>query len=143
MKDIIKKEYVFNHPIDRVWNAISKEEEISTWFINADFKPEVGYEYTFFSNGEDEDCTDIQGVVKESNPYKLSYTWVVKGTSAVTTVTWLLEEVDSGTKLYLEHSGISNYEGETAVKMFESFNGGWDNCLHGLSDYINKEVHAG
>ena len=48
MKDVITKERVFNHSIDTVWNAISKAEEISTWFIKADFKAEKGYEYTLY-----------------------------------------------------------------------------------------------
>ena len=50
---------------------------------------------------------------------------------------------ETGTKLYLEHSGISIYEGETAVAMFESFNGGWDNCINELSAYLKELVNAG
>ena len=49
MKDVISKAVIFNHSIDKVWNAISKAEEISTWFIPADFKAEKGYQYTFTS----------------------------------------------------------------------------------------------
>jgi len=142
MKDVISKEHVFNQPIDKIWSAISVAEEISTWFIRADFKAEKGYPYTFFAK-KDEDCTDITGIVKESDPYTLSYTWMVQGTEAETQVTWKLEKVENGTKLYLEHSGISSYGGETAVKMFESFNGGWDNCINELSSYLKDTVHAG
>ena len=47
MKDIIKKEALLNHSIDTVWNAITKAEEISTWFIKADFKAEEGYTSIF------------------------------------------------------------------------------------------------
>lgn len=141
MKDIIIKEHTFKHPISKVWNAISKAEEISTWFIKADFRAEPGYNYTFTSTGED--CTEITGVVKEAKPYTLIYTWVVAKTKAVTTVKWFLEETASGTRLLLEHSGISNYEGETAVAMFSSFDKGWANCISELQDYLKQEVHAG
>ena len=142
MKDIIIKEHTFNHPIDKVWNAISKAEEISTWFIKADFKAEPGYKYTFTSSGE-ENCTAITGVVKKALPYTLIYTWMVANTKAVTTVKWFLEETDNGTRLLLEHSGISNYEGETAVAMFTSFDKGWANCISELTNYLKQEVHAG
>ena len=142
MKDVITKERVFKQPIDKVWNAISVGEEISAWFIKADFKAEKGYGYTFTAS-EEKGCINITGEVKQSNPYTLSYTWIVDGTTAVTTVTWKLESVDDGTKLFLEHSGISNYEGETAVKMFESFSGGWINCMDLLDKYVNTTVHAG
>lgn len=142
MKDIIKREQIFNHSIDKVWNAISKGEELTTWFINADFKPETGYNYTFTA-GEEKGCTQITGVVKEANPYTLVYTWVVQNTEIETTVKWILEEMDGKTKLYLEHSGISNYPGDTAVTMFGHFGAGWDNCVSLLLKYLTKKVHAG
>ena len=143
MKNVITKEALFNHSIDKVWNAITKAEEISTWFIKADFKAETGYQYTFTSPPNEKGCTVISGEVKQSTPYVLIYTWIVGDTNVETTVKWELESTKSGTKLYLEHSGISNYAGETAVAMFESFNGGWDNCINGLTSYLKDLVNAG
>ena len=141
MKDVIIKEQIFNHSIDKVWNAISKAEEISTWFIKADFKAEPGFKYSFKSDGEN--CTEINGVIKEANPYTLVYSWIVQNTNVETIVKWQLEKTENGTKLYLEHSGIANYPGDTAVTMFNSFKGGWDNCVSELSKYLTQEVHAG
>ena len=143
MNDVIKKEAVLNHAIDTVWNAITKAEEISTWFIPADFKAEPGYQYTFTSPPNEKGCTVISGEVKKASPYTLIYTWIVADTKVETTVKWELETTNEGTKLYLEHSDISNYAGETAVAMFESFNGGWDNCINGLTSYLKEEVNAG
>lgn len=143
MNDVIKKETILNHDIDVVWNAITKAEEISTWFIPADFKAEKGYKYTFTSPPNNKGCTVISGEVKNANPYVLIYTWIVGDTKVETTVKWELEATSNGTKLYLEHSDISNYEGETIVAMFESFNGGWDNCISGLTSYLKQEVNAG
>ncbi|WP_435625658.1 SRPBCC family protein [Flagellimonas sp.] len=141
MKDVITKTQVLNHPINKVWDAISKAEELSTWFIAADFKAEVGYHYTFTSD-EKEGCEPILGVVQKADPYTLIYTWEVKGTQVETTVKWELEDLGGKTKLYLEHSGISQYAGETAIKMYSDFNGGWDNCISLLDDYLIKAVHA-
>lgn len=141
MKDVIKKEQMFNHPIDAVWKAITDPNEISAWFLEADFKAEKGYQYIFNSTGEN--CVPIVGEVISANPYTLVYTWIVKDTPGTTTVSWKLESIDGRTKLYLEHSGISNYTGETAIAMFESFNGGWDNCINGLSTYLKEHVYAG
>ena len=141
MKDAIKKEHVFNHSIDIVWKAISLAEEISAWFIKADFKAEKGYNYTFTAS-EDKGCLTITGEVKQSNPYTLIYTWVVENTNVETTVKWQLTPIEGGTKLYLEHSGISNYAGDTAIAMFDSFNGGWTDCINQLSSYLKKLVNA-
>ncbi len=142
MKDVIIKEHILKHPIDKVWSAITNGKEISTWFIEADFKAEPGYKYTFTAP-EEQNCTQITGEVKKAHPYTLIYTWIVANTNTETTVKWQLEKTEEGTRLYLEHSGISNYDGETAVQMFNSFNGGWDNCVSGLIDYLKQPVHAG
>lgn len=143
MNDVIIKEVEFKHPINRVWDAITKAEEISTWFIKADFKAEPGYQYTFTSPPNEKGCTVISGEVKKANPYVLIYTWIVADTKVETTVKWELQTTQNGTKLSLEHSGITNYAGDTAVAMFESFNGGWDNCISGLTSYLKEAVNAG
>ncbi|MEO1031699.1 MAG: SRPBCC domain-containing protein [Bacteroidota bacterium] len=143
MTKTITKEKVFHHAIDQVWKAITKAEEISAWFIQADFKAEKGYQYIFTSAPNEKGCTTISGTVKEADPYRLVYTWIVADTKVETTVSWTLEPIESGTKLYLEHSGIENYAGETAIEMFNSFNGGWDNCINLLTAYLKEEVNAG
>ncbi len=142
MNTTITKEKVFNHPIDQIWNAITKAEEISNWFIKADFEAEKGYNYTFTSEPNEKGCTIISGTVKEANPYILVYTWIVADTKVETTVTWKLEALGNSTKLRLEHSGIENYAGDTAIAMFESFNGGWDNCVNLLTDYLKEDLNA-
>lgn len=141
MKDLIIKERVIKHEINKVWNAISNGKELSTWFIQADFKPEVGYLYTFTSTGEK--CAKINGLVKKATPYTLIYSWIVEGTDIETEVKWVLETVKEGTKIHLEHSGISKYSGETAIQMFINFDGGWDNCINDLSKYLIEILHAG
>ena len=142
MKDIITREHVFNHSIDSVWNAITKSEEISTWFIEADFKAEVGYPYTFTAS-EEHGCAKIQGVVKAATPYTLVYTWVIENTDVETTVTWKLEKVSDGTRLFLEHRGISQYPGENAIKFFDDYSNGWKDCVKELTAYLKSNVHAG
>ncbi|MFS4466526.1 SRPBCC family protein [Maribacter sp. 2210JD10-5] len=143
MKDVIIKEQLFDHSIDKIWKAISTGEEISKWFINADFKPVEGYAYTFTA-GPEKDCTEITGVVKKATPYTLIYTWIVENTDVETTVKWHLEEISGKTKLILEHSGISNYGNEDIVTtMFGHFNAGWDNCVSLLTKHLTEEVNAG
>ncbi|WP_203256015.1 SRPBCC family protein [Hyunsoonleella ulvae] len=143
MKDVITKEVVFSHNIDQVWNAITKAEEISTWFIQADFKAKKGYKYVFTAPPNDNGCTTIHGEIVSATPYTLIYTWIEGSSDVETSVKWELQSTPQGTKLTLEHSGISNYAGETAIAMFQNFNGGWDNCISGLTSYLKNEVNAG
>lgn len=129
----IQKQQLLLHPIDKVWEAISQAEQISAWFIQADFEAKVGYAYTFTHEE-----TKITGVVKEAEPYTLIYTWMVNNDGTSTTVKWELEKQGNQTLLKLEHSGISNYPDEqTAINMMGHFDKGWDNCISGLIKYFN------
>ncbi|NND33310.1 MAG: SRPBCC domain-containing protein [Saprospiraceae bacterium] len=133
MEDKIIKQHQFASPIGVVWTAISEAEQISTWFIQADFRAEQGYRYTFTH-----EQTEIHGEVMVANPvYELTYSWIVKGTEVVTMVSWRLEENSEGTLLTLEHSGISKYPGETAIMMFQNYEGGWISCLKDLDVHLN------
>lgn len=133
MKRLIQKEQQFKHPIAKVWKAISEGAEISKWFIKADFEPKVGYNYKF-----EHDNTIISGTVLAANPvHELIYTWVLSGTDVKTTVKWQLTENESGTLLQLEHSDIENYSGDTAIKMFNQYSGGWDACMLELIKYLD------
>lgn len=136
MNDSIKKEYHYNHPISDVWSAITEQEKISKWFIKCDFKAEEGYRYSLMS--ESDNCEQVSGTVLKVNPvFELVYSWIVAGLDIETLVTWTLEEKDGGTLLTLVHSGISKYPTEeTAVKMFESFNDGWDKCIDHLEQFL-------
>jgi uncharacterized protein YndB with AHSA1/START domain len=147
MKDSISKEKFYPHGIEDVWNAITTAAQISVWFLKADFKAEPGYDYTLTHEvvKPDGECssTVVKGKVLKADPvHHLSYTWIVDGATE-TTVDWYLEEKDGGTLLKLEHSGISNYPSEQiALNMFNSFSGGWDNCLSELEKYMKTNVHA-
>lgn len=134
MEKTIRQEHHYSHPIATVWNAISKAEEISSWFIQADFKAETGYEYTFKHEN-----TVINGKVLQVEPvHTLIYTWIVAGTGVETTVKWLLQETENGTQLTLEHSGIENYPTEDMITtMFNNFEGGWTACATNLGKYLN------
>jgi uncharacterized protein YndB with AHSA1/START domain len=135
MADKIKLERFYNHPIQTVWAAISEVDAISDWFIQADFKPQVGYQYTFTH-----ETTTVRGTVLEVNdPNKLVYTWIVGNTTAVTEVSWSLSPKGSGTQLVLEHDGFDNYQ-ESAVAMFDSSVQGWQAVAEALEKYLAGET---
>ncbi|MEQ8520491.1 MAG: SRPBCC domain-containing protein [Cytophagales bacterium] len=134
MKDQIVKEKLFNHSIDKVWKAITEAEQISKWFIHADFKAEAGYQYTLTAT-EEHGSTKVKGRVLEANPYTLKYTWGSGESAIETIVTWTLKQEGSQTKLILVHSGISKH-GEAAEEVMGHFDMGWDACLSVLPNYL-------
>lgn len=139
MLDKLVKEQTYNHPIDKVWKAITEKEQISKWFIHSDFEAKEGYDYTFTAT-EEHGSTQIHGTVLKADPYTLVYTWKVGDAPLHTTVTWHLESIGSQTKLTLEHAGISQFDRETAEQMLGHFGKGWDACLSVLPNHLNNET---
>lgn len=129
----IKLEKSYNHPIEKVWRAISEAEMISAWFIQAEFEAQEGFQYTFTH-----ESTVIKGEVKKvKKPELLVYTWIVGDPTVVTEVRWRLKSIAEGTILEIVHTGIDAY-GESAANFFENFNQGWAGCLENLMTYLDK-----
>ncbi|MEQ9186357.1 MAG: SRPBCC domain-containing protein [Cryomorphaceae bacterium] len=133
-RDKVTRQRAYSAPIEQVWLAISTGEQISAWFIQADFEARVGYRYTF--THED---TKIIGEVLEVKPmHHLVYTWEIEGTGIPTTVKWTLEETAKVTVVTVEHSGIEAYPtDEKVIAMFEDYSGGWANCFNQLEKYLS------
>jgi uncharacterized protein YndB with AHSA1/START domain len=133
MQKQLKLERIFKHPAKKIWNAISKADEIGKWFLKADFKVEVGYNYTF--THED---TKIRGEVLEvDEPTKLVYTWEVEGSGVASTVTWMLEEKGDETELIIEHISEGDADENPAINpMFMEFQKDWENVYNELEKYL-------
>jgi uncharacterized protein YndB with AHSA1/START domain len=132
----ITKKTHYAHAPSVVWQAISSQDAISSWFMKADFKPEVGYKYTLtHKNGA------VTGVVKEvDEPHKLSYTWIIDGGNIETLVEWFLKEKDNGTEVTLVHSGFEKFGDEQREKELASHTAGWEHQLmKALPNYLSKQ----
>ncbi len=55
---------------------------------------------------------------------------------SLTTVTWTLAEVESGTKLTLTHEGISAAAGEAAMNILVALDAGWDQHISELRSAV-------
>lgn len=135
IKDTLEKTQWFAHSIDKVWKAITETEQVSQWLVPTDFKAEVGASYSL-KNPKD-NCDMVTGKVLEADPYKLVYSWINETCKEVVTlITWNLVEEKDGTTLTMVHSGISQYDSDTAPKMIESYTGGWERCFNNLGEIL-------
>ena len=112
---VIEKE--LPHPAEKIWRALTQGSLIKDWLMDNDFKPVVGYKFTFRStpvpnwNG----VIDCEVLVVEPNK-KLSYSWGALGLASV--VNWTLSATEGGTLLRMEQSGFGSdqdaaYKGAT------------------------------
>lgn len=117
-RDIIHR-WFYPHPPETVWKFLTDSQLLAEWFMENDFKPELGHVFQFRAKPKIKLGFDgtVYAEVIEIVPFqKLSYTWKGgpgKGKIALdSVVTWSLTPKDGGTELLLEHKGfkgIKNY----------------------------------
>lgn len=106
----------FEHPVDRVWSAITTEEQLRSWFPGgAAIEQRVGGLVHFGENGE-----SGSGEVLECDPpRRLAFTWEDDR------LTFELEPDAGGTLLTLTH----DFDDRAGAA---SFAAGWEQCLEAL-----------
>ena len=112
---IVSFERYLNHPVEKVWQAITRPDRIADWLTaHAEFELNVGGKIMFrWENGD----TVIGEFLQINPPYELAFTWKeqVSGNSVVR---WELREEDEGCRVHLTHTF---YE----AAMISGFLAGW------------------
>ena len=121
MKRDVRKTVTYNHPVERVWEALTSSDALAAWLMPNDFAPVLGHEFTYRS----EPRPGWDGVVKckiteLDPPRRLAYSW--RGGPLDTMLTFTLERVGDKTKLFVEHTG---FEGLRAVMVSAILDAGW------------------
>lgn len=146
MAKSIRQQYFFPHPPEVVWEYLTNAELMALWLMKNDFQPIVGHDFQFRTNPIP--SLNIDGImhckVLEIVPFKkLSYSW--KGgpgegrITLDTVVVWKLEPKDTGTELFLEHSGFSETEN---LAIYNGMTGGWLQNINKMADRINAAQHG-
>jgi len=125
----IMKTIFLNADAETVWAFLTDKDKLAEWFHAADSDLEEGREYALA--GQADDGTSAKkcwgSVLEAKRPEKLVYTFTIEPFSgAMTTVTWLLAEASGGTRLTLEHDGISEAAGAAALPLLMALDAGWD-----------------
>jgi uncharacterized protein YndB with AHSA1/START domain len=103
---------VYDHPIDRVWAALTSSEALAAWLMPNDFRPEVGREFTFRTRP----APGFDGIVHcrvldLQPPTGMVWSWV--GGPIDTTVTFTLTELGpTRTRLHMRHLGFHGLGGQ-------------------------------
>lgn len=115
-------------PVERVWQALTNKDEMTQWYFTLDdFKPEVGFHFSFKGQGHKGElyihmCT-ITEVVP---PKKLQYSWAYKSYPGHSFVTFELFDKGNSTILRLTHSGLETFPQDNPDFASSSFNEGWN-----------------
>lgn len=134
--DAITKEVLFHQPIDTLWQAITRPEELSRWFGSAahfELKEGASGYFEWQEDCEGRFAIQIQAI---RAPHYFSWRWmhdpdVPFEQQSSTLVEWDLTQISDGeTRLELTESGFSD------VKHRSQNVEGWDQELGDLIQYF-------
>ena len=119
-------ERVYNASIESVWKAITDKDSMKQWYFDiAEFKPEVGFEFSFTGGSKEKTYVHLCKITVVEPGKKLAYTWRYKDYEGNSTVTFELFDEGGKTRLKLTHEGLETFPQNTRDFARESFSAGW------------------
>ncbi len=119
-------ERTLNASAERVWKAITDRDQMEKWYFKlAEFKPEVGFEFTFEGGSKEMTYVHLCKVTKVEPGKLLQYSWRYKDYPGNSFVTMELFPEGNATKLKLTHEGIESFPQDSKDFARESFAKGW------------------
>ncbi len=113
---------------------------MKSWYFDlAEFRPEVGFEFSFIGGTENKKfkhLCKITAVIKEK---KLAYSWKYEGYPGESLVTFELFPEGNKTRLKLTHEGLDTFPSEIPDFARKNFEAGWTQIIGtSLKEYIEK-----
>jgi Uncharacterized conserved protein len=118
----------FPHPPERVWRALTEPHLIGEWLMEAEFRPEVGHDFSMRAEWGSVECR----VVEVEAHRRLAYTW--GDTRLKSTVTWTLTPTAAGTRLRMEQTGFRDDQ----PRYYQGAAAGWPNFLARLESLLDR-----
>jgi uncharacterized protein YndB with AHSA1/START domain len=133
-------ERIYDAPVDRVWKAITDKEQMKEWYFDiAEFRPEVGFEFSFEGSNEDKRYLHLCKITDVVHERKLKYSWRYENYEGITFVTFDLFPEEKKTRLKLTHEGLETLP---SIPDFarSNFEAGWTQITgSSLKDFVEKK----
>jgi uncharacterized protein YndB with AHSA1/START domain len=144
--DRIEKQIVLNSPRSRVWRAITDVREFNQWFgvaLTTPFAP--GAVVSGYITSPGHESLLMTAWVETMEPERcFSFRWhpsaidpnVDYAADPTTLVTFILDEVDGGTKLTITETGFDALPESRRTKAFSGNASGWEQQLQRIRNYV-------
>lgn len=134
-------ERTLNASPQKVWEAITDRDKMKQWYFDiAEFRPEVGFEFTFNGGSEEKTYVHLCKITKVEPGKTLQYSWRYQDYPGNSFVTFELFAEGSATRLKLTHEGLETFP--TGNKDFarESFSAGWTYIIGtSIREFVENE----
>lgn len=136
-------ERTLNAPAESVWKAITDKEQMKQWYFDlAEFKPEVGFEFSF-EGGPDEETRYMHlcKITKVEKGKMLQYSWRYDGYAGNSIVTFELFPEGNLTRLKLTHEGLETFPADNHDFARENFVEGWTYFIgKSVIEFLEKDA---
>ncbi len=133
-------ERTLNAPAERVWKAITDKDQMKQWYFDiAEFKPEVGFEFSFEGHNEDRCYLHLCRITEVIPGKKLQYSWRYDGETGNSLVTFELFSEGDITRLKLTHEGLETFPSEKPDFARGNFVEGWTYLIgKSIKEFVEK-----
>jgi uncharacterized protein YndB with AHSA1/START domain len=140
MENIIRKERLINSSIERVWNALTKSDEIAQWFLPNEFDAKVGrkFKLTHMNEAGTKEKSVSGEIIEIEKPNTLVYSWNTGEGDGLSKVTWTLKEESGKTLVVIEHVGFEVY-GDKMDETKSHHIKGWEMFFGNFQSYCENE----
>ena len=135
-------ERTLNAPAEKVWKAITDKDQMKQWYFDlAEFKPEVGFEFTFVGGSEVKSYTHLCKITEVVPGKKLQYSWRYDGYPGNSFVTFELIPEGAVTRLKLTHEGLETFPTDNKDFARSSFEAGWTHIIgKSIKEFLEKDI---
>jgi uncharacterized protein YndB with AHSA1/START domain len=140
-KDIVIVDKTISASASNIWDAFTDVTKLKQWFFNvSDFKPELGFQFTFVGIGNEgfeyrHEC-EVTMLVPNK---KLQYSWKYAGYEGNSMVTFDFIETETKSVVRVTHNGLASFPDSSSFQA-ESFIGGWTALIQKmLPEFLEKK----
>lgn len=134
-------ERTMNAPAEKVWKAITDKDQMKQWYFDlAEFKPEVGFEFTFEGGSEEQKYLHLCKITEVIPGKKLQYSWRYDNYPGNSFVTFELFPEGAATRLKLTHEGLETFPNNNKDFARSSFEAGWTYIIgKSIIEFVEKD----
>lgn len=140
--NVLTVSHVYSVSKEKVWNALTVHKEMIQWYFDnlPAFEAKVGFETRFNVKAPSRDFLHIWKVTEVITGEKIQYSWEFEEFEGISYSTFVLEEVENGTKLSVIVDGLEDFTKYDLPEFKpESGREGWTFFLkERLKDYLEK-----
>lgn len=132
----------YDHPPERVWEALTLPAAVESWLMKGNFEAVVGRKFRLEMPGTTGFRGWVEGeILVADRPRELAYAWTGGDDwTHPTRVDWKLKAAPSGTEVEFSHTGFETPWGPQASAMLHE---GWGKRLNDYLPQILNELERG